>query len=602
MNSLFFRFVNSLWTLRAAALTMTIALAAAISVPGIAAAGSLRPAGNHPAQAAAIATGAQVAPDLVLHMRITLKLRDRAGLKRLLAAQQDPSSAQYHDWLTPDEFNARFGPTGADARKVKQWLKDSGFTVDAISAGNRYVEFHSSAANAERAFAVHIGVTADGRYFANREDPALAADIAPLVGAISGLANTGHAMLMVTGGALTRVSPDVRIGKIKHRFGPSDFYAFYDYTPLQEVGIDGTGADCLALIEDVPFGDLDAGPDVDTFDSEFGLPAANLSGVEVDPTNPATFFGSEIVEMEEDVEYAHAAAPGAQLVLYLGNPAVNSLGNTDGGWVDALNRAVSDNTCGAISIAHAFCGEPNAFYTSTLDGLFAQAASQGQAVFVSAGDWGAAGITVGSGGCEFAKTRGVSELAADPNVTAVGGTQFHPKYSKAGDDIGSRRERVWHDRLGASSGGESALFAKPPYQSGVIPEDSNRDIPDVSFAAGPLHPGLFMVLNGDETVCCIDGVVGAYIGGTSLGAPYWAGIDELVAQEAGEARTGNLNARLYALGALGDPATSGLRDVTRGNNSFHGVKGFKATAGYDKATGWGTPDIGILVPALAAGP
>jgi subtilase family serine protease len=578
------------WT--AGALTMAMALAAAIFAPGIAAAtGSVRMAGNHPAQAADIAARGRVAPDRVLNMNITLKLRDRAGLQRLLAAQQDPSSPQYHQWLTPGEFNARFGPTGADARKIAQWLEASGFTVDAIGAGNRYLEFHSSAANAERAFAVRIGATADGRYFANREDPALPADIAPLVGAISGLADTVHTMPMVgaalsAGGGLTPVSPEASIGKINHRFGPNDLYTFYDYTPLQSAGIDGTGTDCIGLIEDALFDP----EEVDTFDTEFGLPAANVSIVEADSLPPAV---SDLIEVDLDVEYSHAAAPGADIVTYVGNE-FDSSPNT---WLfDALSTAVSDDTCGAISISFGICGAPDSFFTSTLDPVLAQAASQGQAVFFVSGDWGAAGLTLDPNNvaeCEIARTRIADEMAADPNVTAVGGTQFHPKYSKAGDDIGSRRERVWHDRTGASGGGESALFAKPSFQSGVIPKDLNRDFPDVSFAASPLHPGFFYAV-GDEITCCI--------GGTSLGAPYWAGIDELVAQEAGETRTGNLNARLYALGALRDPARSGLRDVKRGNNSFQGVKGFKATAGYDKATGWGTPDIAILVKALAADP
>jgi subtilase family serine protease len=574
----------------AGALTMAIALAAAILVPGIAAAtGSVRIVGNHPAEAADIAAGARVAPERVLRMRVTLKLRDRAGLDSLLAAQQDPSSPQYHRWLTPDEFNARFGPTDADAQKVARWLTASGFTVDAIGAGDRYIEFHSSAANAERGFAVHIGASADGRYFANREDPALPADIAPLVGAIEGLANTGRAMPMVqselaAGDSLTAVAPDVRIDRIKHRFGPNDLYTFYDYTPLQNAGVDGSGTDCIALIEDSQF----PPESVDTFDSEFGLPVADVSIVEADPLGGPP--GPDAIEAQLDVEYAHAAAPGAGIVAYIGNPSDNSLGNEDGWMFDALSRVVSDDICGAISISFGTCGEVDVLFTSTLDGLFAQAASQGQAVFVSSGDSGAAGL---NDECAVVRERAVNELAANPNVTAVGGTQFRPKYSKAGDDIGSRRERVWHDRTGASGGGESALFAKPSFQSGVFPQDPNRDIPDVSFAASNKHPGFFMALGG-EIVCCT--------GGTSLGAPYWAGIDALVAQQAGETRTGNLNARLYALGAQNDPATSGLRDVRRGNNNFHHVKGFRARKGYDKATGWGTPDIAILVPALAAGP
>jgi subtilase family serine protease len=444
---------------------------------------------------------------------------------------------------------------------------------------------------------VHIGATAGGRRFANREDPALPVDIAPLVGAISGLSNTGRAMPMVAGAGLTAVSPEARINGVKRpHFGPNDLHTFYDYTPLLNAGIDGSGADCIALVEDAYFtGEYS----VDPFDSEFGLPAANLTIVLVDGGPPRVEPLGDHTEAVLDAEYSHAAAPGTGIVAYIGNadPQFNSLGNMDGGIVDALTTAVSDNTCGAISISFGFCGEPDSFYTSTLGGPLAQAASQGQAVFVASGDWGAAGITLNAVGnaCEVAKTRGADELASNPNVTAVGGTQFHPRYSKAGDDIGSRRERVWHDVTGASSGGESALFAKPSFQSGVFPADSNRDIPDVSFAASPLHPGFFWGEAGMDTfiLCCT--------GGTSLGAPYWAGIDALVMQTEG-GRTGNLDPALYKLGALGDPAMSGLRDVTRGNNSFHGVKGFRATKGYDKATGWGTPDIAILVPALAAGP
>jgi kumamolisin len=61
---------------------------------------------------------------------------------------------------------------------------------------------------------------------------------------------------------------------------------------------------------------------------------------------------------------------------------------------------------------------------------------------------------------------------------------------------------------------------------------------------------------------------------------------------------GNINARLYALGPLSNTSSSGLHDVTIGNNSFNGVPGYSAKPGYDRATGWGTPDIAILVPLL----
>jgi subtilase family serine protease len=86
------------------------------------------------------------------------------------------------------------------------------------------------------------------------------------------------------------------------------------------------------------------------------------------------------------------------------------------------------------------------------------------------------------------------------------------------------------------------------------------------------------------------------VGGTSVGAPSWAGISQLISQAAG-AKAGNLNKRIYQLGAENDGASTGIRDVTSGDNSFNGVTGFTALPGYDKATGWGTVDMGLFVPA-----
>jgi subtilase family serine protease len=111
-------------------------------------------------------------------------------------------------------------------------------------------------------------------------------------------------------------------------------------------------------------------------------------------------------------------------------------------------------------------------------------------------------------------------------------------------------------------------------------------VPDISFGASPKSPGFFFGDPASETFL---------IGGTSIGAPGWAGISELLSQRKGS-RIGNLNARLYQLGAMG--GTTGIRDVTSGDNAFHSVPGFPALTGFDKATGWGTVDIGVFVPAF----
>jgi hypothetical protein len=86
-----------------------------------------------------------------------------------------------------------------------------------------------------------------------------------------------------------------------------------------------------------------------------------------------------------------------------------------------------------------------------------------------------------------------------------------------------------------------------------------------------------------------------------IAAPMWAGLAKVVAQRTG-GRLGNMNPRIYTLGAMHDASSSGLRDVTSGNNSYHGVAGFAAVAGYDRATGWGSADMAAFAAAYPASP
>jgi len=144
---------------------------------------------------------------------------------------------------------------------------------------------------------------------------------------------------------------------------------------------------------------------------------------------------------------------------------------------------------------------------------------------------------------------------------------------------------------GSSGGGQSAIFAKPSFQGGILPKSRRRNIPDVSFAGSAFSPGFFLRTGTPPTIACC-------FGATSLVAPVWAGISALAAQNAGVARIGNINASIYALGPSGNTSSSGFHDITIGNNGFNGVAGFPAKPGFDRATGWGTPDVGILVPLL----
>jgi subtilase family serine protease len=163
-------------------------------------------------------------------------------------------------------------------------------------------------------------------------------------------------------------------------FGPADLYTFYDETPLLNAGTTGGGGDGLALAEDSDY--LDSA--VSLFDSKFALPAAAITRVLPDITSPCA-NGDEI-ETLLDLEWAHAVAPGAPIRVYIGNGAASG-----SPLLDAIKRAVTDNTCGAISISFSYCGASSSFCTSTLDSIFAQAAAQGQSVFISSGDQGGGG-------------------------------------------------------------------------------------------------------------------------------------------------------------------------------------------------------------------
>jgi kumamolisin len=119
-------------------------------------------------------------------MRVVMALRNQAELTQLLADLQDPASSDYHHWITPDEFTARFGPTPEDLAQVSAWLTQEGFTVISASASDRLVRFTGSAGQAENAFQTSFAATPDGHYFANLATPAVPANLAGLIQSIVG--------------------------------------------------------------------------------------------------------------------------------------------------------------------------------------------------------------------------------------------------------------------------------------------------------------------------------------------------------------------------------------------------------------------------------
>jgi pseudomonalisin len=564
--------------------------------------------GNHPNELSSLHPAGRANPAARLALQLTLALRNRGALQQLLRDQQDPASPNYHRWLTPAQFTARFGPSPHDLDAVSQWLGEQGFKITDANLAGRYVRFSATVADAQRAFATNIMTFGDGASsYANVTDPLIPARLSGIISSVSGLDNFLHTVpasvspagaatnapeatrmpvLLDPGQALpenvARAIPGVRIGSVIS-FGPSDFRSFYDENPLIAGGVTGAG-DCIAIVGTSNF----MASAVNTFNSTFGLPASSITTVLTDSADPGLNGAQD--EAYLDLEWSHAVAPGAATRFYLGNDATAS---PNGSIVDSIQAAVNQNLCSVISVSYALCGGSAGFFSGVVHPIYAQAAAQGQSTFIVSGDWGAAGLVFDSAthSCVVASSRTPNELGTDPNVTNVGGTAFSPNYDGFGNNVGNVPESAWNDSIahpggGATGGGQSGVFGKPAYQMGPgVPNDGVRDIPDVSIMASPYSPGAFWgtvnIFGAPFINCCI--------GGTSLSAPVWAGIAKLLGQLNG-GRTGPLNPRIYALANAGS-ATSGFRDVTVGNNNFAGLTGFSAGPGYDLTTGWGTVDI-----------
>ncbi len=568
--------------------------------------------GNH---SATIAQGWQAAADSKqMQLYAVLALRNTAELDQLEADLQNRHSPNYHKWLTTDQFVARFGPTAQQMTTVASWLTSQGFTVTSTNQRTRRVGFTGTVATVRQAFGTSILTDGSGSYV-NTSDPMVPAQIAPTIQAIIGLTKMPTPSSSESQGRKTArarkgtsLFNDAIVNGQGPNFAPSDLYLFYDETSVLNAGNKGTGApDCVGLPEQ---GDVTDSALAD-FTGQFNLPPVTLKKFLVNGSNPGLPSDNEPAL---DVEWVHAVSPNTPIYFYLADSSATSTP-----YLDAITKAVDDNVCGAISSStEDTC--PDVPTINVYNSVLQQAVAQGQTIFHSSGDYGAnwtcgnvipippifdqsqCGLSASATGSQPS----VDEEAASPFLTSVGGTQFNPVYNSAGNDVSvitDNLEVAWNKgeskahncpAKDASGGGKSVVFPKPAWQTGLnVPEDGARDIPDISMGADGSAPGFFVYsqTSGSSSPSLVA------TGGTSISSPMWAGISRLIAQSQGVTRLGNINPRLYELGNL-QSASSGLHDITEGNNDDNGIPGFSAGPGYDLVTGWGSPDIALLVAAF----
>ena len=561
-----------------------------------------RPGNHHPLARAEYDAGL-ASPGHRMDRMILVLQPDAAqqhALQALLAAQQDPQSAQYHRWLTPESFGKLFGVSDRDLDQVVSWLTGHGFEVEPVSSGHHVLVFSGTAAQVETAFhtQIHVYNVNGERHYANFTDPEIPLALAPVVHGVASLHDFQsmplHHGLRPLAGPEPRAEPAPEYSSGgTHYIAPVDFATIYDVAALYSSSIDGSGQS-IAIAGRSNF----AATDVPKFRSTFGLPA-NSPTVILNGSNPGIVSSDEQTEAELDVEWSGAVGKNAAIQFVLSG----STSSTDGILL-ASQYIVNHNLAPVMSLSFGLCEAAMGTSQNQIwNSLWQQAAAQGITVLVSSGDSGAAGCDSPSSATAV-RGSAVNGLCTSPYSTCVGGTQFSDAASPSlywspttdphtyGSALSYIPEAVWNasattiggSGLWSSGGGASRIYPKPAWQVGTgVPPDGQRDVPDVALNAA-IHDAYLFYLNGQLYL----------VGGTSAAAPAFAGLMALVVQRAG--RQGNVNPTLYALAAnQGSGGAAVFHDTTAGNNSVPGVPGSNAGTGYDLATGLGSVDAFLLI-------
>ncbi len=499
-----------------------------------------------------------------IHVAMALKLKNEASLDSFVAEVSRPGSPAYGQFLTPEQVRDRFAPSDAEVAAVVDHLRNAGFTHIEVAPNKLLVTADGTAATARSAFRTELAHFTVGNRdaIANTQAVQLPVALQGTVLSVLGLQNvTQMETLARRVEAATRsVSVQPQATPAARGFNPVEFQKAY--------GVGSTGTASNTVVGILSQGDLtQTVTDLRTFESQNGLPQIPVSIVQIGAASTDT---SGIDEWDLDSQDIQAMAGGVvkQLVFY----DVNSLSNAD--IMSGVNKAVTDNVAKIINISLGECetSATTGNFQAGTDQLFKTGVAQGQTFSVSSGDSGSHECSV------FLATRSNAKQsypAVSPYVVAVGGTSL---YVNADGSYNS--ESTWSD----GGGGPSTTETQPTWQKGIV-SGAYRGVPDVSLAADP-NTGAIIVVSGSAT----------QVGGTSLAAPLFAGLYARIQTANGNTK-GFPDPSFYKY-IPGNPSL--VHDVTTGNNG--GINPYTAAAGWDYATGFGSPIVANLAGFVAATP
>jgi trimeric autotransporter adhesin len=426
------------------------------------------------------------APDNFPLDRLQLVLKrspaQEAALRGLLPQLHAPGSPKYHQWLTPAEFGAQFGPSDQDIATIQNWLAGHGFRVVRVNPGKETMEIAGSVAAMRSAFhaQIHRYQVNGETHLANATDPEIPSALAPVVGGFFSLNNfrpKSYRHVLGKAGYDPRTGtaqPEWTIGSGAFDYqtynfvlSPADFAVQYDLNPLYSGGVTGSGQSIAIVNESNINVDL-----VNQFRSLFGLPA-NPPQVFIDGNDPGVDGinnddGPNYASGEAylDVEWAGAVAPGATIDLVI---AADSA--LEDGLDLAASYAVYSNLAPVVSLSFGQCEFSLGAKNQAIEDLWEQAAAQGISVVVSTGDNGPASCDDPNLQDYALYGLNVSGYASTPFNVAVGGTDFYFSAFNQGDAaIDAQLAQYWNTTPSNSSPAVSLNAASAP-----IPEQPWND-------------------------------------------------------------------------------------------------------------------------------